>query len=169
MNSAEFLRSEVSQYLILADQLKERYGEIDDETLRDTLEGISNLPQVIEAVVRSSLEDGAYVSALKQRMDDMQARLSRLKDRYSRKRELACWAMSQSGIERLQAADFSLTLRAGMPRLEVIDETRIPPAFFVPQPPKLDRTLLTTALKSGEMVNGALLVQGEPGITVRVL
>jgi hypothetical protein len=39
-DSSELLRSEVSHYLILAETLKERYGELDDETLRDTLEGI---------------------------------------------------------------------------------------------------------------------------------
>lgn len=36
MNSTELLRSEVSHYLILADALKERYGELDHETLKDT-------------------------------------------------------------------------------------------------------------------------------------
>jgi hypothetical protein len=169
MPSAERLRSEINNYLILGAQLKERYEGIDDETLRDTLEGISDLPQAIEAVVRSSLEDASYVAALKLRLEDMQARLSRLKARYDKKRELVVWALSQSGIERLQAEDFTLTWRAGTPRLEVIDEARIPSQFFVPQPPKLDRSLLTTALKGGEMVNGALLVLGEPGITVRVL
>jgi hypothetical protein len=56
MNS-EFLRTELSHYLILGDQLKAQYADIDDETLRDTLEGISELPQLIQEVVRSSLDD----------------------------------------------------------------------------------------------------------------
>ena len=44
MSSAETLRSEISHYLILADQLKALYQDIDDGTLQDTLEGISDLP-----------------------------------------------------------------------------------------------------------------------------
>jgi hypothetical protein len=41
MASTEILRSEISNYLILADQLKALYQDIDEETLHDTLEGIS--------------------------------------------------------------------------------------------------------------------------------
>ena len=57
MGSTELLRSELTHYLILADQLKTQYGDIDDETLRDTLDGITELPDLITEVVRSSLED----------------------------------------------------------------------------------------------------------------
>ena len=45
MNSDVILHSELTHYLILANALKERYGELDDETLKDTLEGISDLPE----------------------------------------------------------------------------------------------------------------------------
>jgi len=44
MGSTQFLSTEVSTYLILAEQLKARFGELDDDTLADTLEGISQLP-----------------------------------------------------------------------------------------------------------------------------
>ncbi len=164
----ETLRSEVSHYLILADALKERYGELDDETVKDTLEGISDLPEVIGAVIRSSLDDEAYIQALKERLDDLQARLSRLRERYEKKRALARWAMVEADLDKVLAADLSVSLRKGGEKLEVVDEARIPEAFFVPQPPRLDRKVVVDALKRGEMVNGALLVMAEPTILVRV-
>jgi hypothetical protein len=168
MNSPDYLRSEVTHYLILADALKERYGEIDDETLKDTLEGISYLPEAISAVVRSSLDDEAYILGLKGRLEDLQARLSRLKERYEKKRALARWAMVEADLEKVIAEDLSVSLRKGGEKLEVIDEGRVPETFFVPQPAKLDRKGLTEALKRGEMVDGALLVMADPTITVRV-
>jgi hypothetical protein len=79
MGSSEILRTEISTYLILAEQLKTRFAEVDEDTLADTLEGISQLPDLISEIVRSGLEDEALVNALKQRMDDMQARLTRLR------------------------------------------------------------------------------------------
>src|SRR5262245_66238113 len=103
MSSAEILRPEISHYLILADQLKALYEDIDDETLRDTLEGISDLPELIKAIVRSSLEDEVLIGALKQRVEDMQARLSRFKDRFERKRELASWAMTRADIGKISS------------------------------------------------------------------
>jgi len=168
MINDNILRSEVSHYLILADNLKERYGELDDETLKDTLEGISDLPEAVAAVIRSSLDDEAYILGLKSRLDDLQARLSRLRDRYEKKRALARWAMVEADLDKVMAADLSVSLRKGGEKLEVIDEARVAEAFFVPQPAKLDRKGLIEALKRGEMVNGALLVIAEPTISVRV-
>jgi hypothetical protein len=81
---------------------------------------------------------------------------------------MAAWAMSQAAIPRIQAPDFSLSLRPGSQRLEICDEARVPAQFFVPQPPRLDRAGLSTVLKNGETVEGAVLVQGEPTIQVRV-
>lgn len=162
------LRNEVSQYLILADQLKALYRDIDEETLNDTLEGISDLPELIKAVIRSSLEDEILVSALKQRIEDMQARLSRLKDRFDRKRELACWAMTSADIQKIQTEDFTLSLRQGPPRLEVTEEDKIPAEFFLPQPPRLDRVGLINVLKRGDVIPGSILINGEMHIAVRV-
>jgi hypothetical protein len=168
MSSVELLRSELTHYLILSDQLKAQYGEIDDETLADTLEGISDLPRLIQEVVRSSLEDDTLITALKGRVEEMQARLDRFKLRAEKKRGIAKWAMGRAGIDRLQAEDFSVSLRHGSQRVEVLDETQIPREFFVPQAPRLDRTSLLATLKRGEMIAGTSLVYGEPYISVRV-
>ena len=168
MSSAELLRTELTHYLILAERLKSDYGDIDDETLRDTLEGIAELPELIQEIVRSGLEDEALVSALKSRLDDMQARLDRFKARAEKKRDLACWAMGSAGINRVQAEDFSVSLRQGPQRLEIIDETKIPTEFLVPLPPRLDRSGLLSRLKQGGTIPGAMLVHSEPHISVRV-
>src|SRR5579862_3000420 len=110
-NTALSVRSEVSNYLILAGQLKARFADIDDETLADTLEGISALPEAIGAVVRSSLDDGVLIEALRGRLQELELRLERFKDRYEKKRALARWAMTEAGLEKLMAADFSVGLR----------------------------------------------------------
>ena len=167
-NTALSVRSEVSNYLILAGQLKARFADIDDETLADTLEGISALPEAIGAVVRSSLDDGVLIEALRGRLQELELRLERFKDRYEKKRALARWAMTEAGLEKLMAADFSVGLRKGPERLEVIDEDRIPESYFVPQPAKLDRRRLTDTLKAGAIVPGAELVMGETSLQVRV-
>jgi hypothetical protein len=168
VSSQEILRSEISHYLILADQLKALYQDIDDETLLDTLEGISELPQLIQGLIRSSLEDEVMIGALKQRLEDMQARLSRLKDRFERKRELASWAMTNAEITKIQAEDFTLSLRQGPPRLDVVDQDKVPPEYLVPQPPRLDRSGLISALKRGDVIPGTILIEGEMHVAVRV-
>ena len=168
MSPNDLLRTELSHHLILADQLRASYAEIDHETLRDTLEGVSGLPEAVAAVVRSSLEDEAYIVGLKSRLEDLSARLNRLRERYEKKRALARWAMLEGDLEKVMCEDLSVSLRKGGEKLEVIDEGRVPEAFFVPQPAKLDKKGLIEALKRGEQVNGALLVMAEPTLSVRV-
>ena len=57
MPSAEMLHSQLHNYLILGEQLKAQYADIDDETLRDTLEGISDLPQPQETNLLGTLPE----------------------------------------------------------------------------------------------------------------
>ena len=104
---------------------------------------------------------------LKSRLEDLSARLSRLKERCEKKRELASWAMSEAGIGQIQVADFSASLRTGPPRLEIQDESKLPQDYLIPQPPRLDRAGLLSALKQGSQVEGASLAPGRAHISVR--
>jgi hypothetical protein len=169
MELPELIKSQVTRYLILAAELKARFVAIDDETLADTLEGATELTEAIGAVVRSSLEDAALIEALKGRLQNLELRLVRFRDRYDKKRALARWAMLEAGLDKVLAADFSVGLRKGMERLEVRDESEIASDYFVEQPPKLDRKSLLDALKRGEKVGGAALVMSEISLQVRVL
>ena len=167
MTTHDLLRTEIAHYQALAEQLRQDFADLDDETLADTLEGISDLPDLIQGLVRSSLADEGLIGALKTRLDDMAARRERLKTRFEKKRALVTWALGAAGIARLEAEDFSVCLRLGGPKLSVSDESRIPAGFFLAQPPKLDRAALALALKSGQPVPGATLVAGAPQIAVR--
>lgn len=166
--SREMLQVEAAHYHLLQDQLRQDFADIDDETLADTLEGLSDFPQVIEEIVRSSLDDEAMIAGLKLRADAMAARMGRLKERHQKKRQLAAWALGAAGLGKLKACDFSVNLSEGALKLELYDESKLPLSYLVPQPAKPDRTAITTALKTGLAVEGAELVRGQPYITVSV-
>jgi len=129
---------------------------------------LSELPELLKAVVRSSLLDEAFAVGLKGRLAEMKERLDRLVERSSRKRELVCVSMVRSGMAKLMAEDFAVSLRQGPPRLEVLDEAKVSEAFLIPQPSKLDRATMLSALKRGEVVGGASLIEGQPHLQVRV-
>lgn len=167
MTSMEVLRMEAAHYRLISDQLKAEYGALDDETLRDTMEGLSDLPQMIEALIRSALDDEALIIGLKTRLDAMNERAARIKERHEKKRALSAWAMGSAGIPKMELPDFGVSLCAGVQRLIISDPAKIPDKFFVPQPPKADRTAISTALRAGEMVEGAALESGNPFIAVR--
>ena len=133
----------------------------------DTLEGITDLHEMIAAVIRSALVDEALHSGLRSRLDDMKERLARLEERGAKKRQLALDAMNEVGLAKLQQPDFTASARAGSPGLVVVAEDVIPAAFWVPQPPKLDRQTLLGELKRGNEVPGAQLSNSNPVLVVR--
>ena len=161
------LKVEASKYLQLQRNLIAQYPEADEDTLRDTLEGITDLHEMIAAVIRSALVDEALQAGLRGRLDDMKERLSRLEVRSSKKRELALHAMSEVGLVKLEQPDFTASTRAGSPALIVVSEQTIPPAYWLPQPPKLDRQGLLGELKRGAAIPGAELSNPKPVLMVR--
>jgi hypothetical protein len=135
--------------------------------LLDTLEGITDLHEMIAAVIRSALVDEALHAGLRGRLGDMKERLSRLEVRAGKKRELALHAMSEAGLAKLEQPDFTASTRAGSAALIVVSEQTIPPAYWLPQPPKLDRQGLLGELKRGATIAGAELSNPKPVLMVR--
>ena len=77
-------------------------------------------------------------------------------------------AMSEAEIPKLTVADFTASLRHGAPTLEVVEpRTKIPAAYWKPQPPKLDRQGLLAALKAGTAIEGAALAPPHLQLSVR--
>ena len=81
--------NELLRYRALRERLLVEFPVLDNETIRDTLEGITDLHEMIAAVIRSALVDEALHAGLRSRVDDMKERLSRLELRATKKRQLA--------------------------------------------------------------------------------
>ena len=161
------LTGEVQTYKLLGERLLTSFPEADDETIRDTLEGITNLHEMIAAVIRSALVDEALCAGLRLRVDDMKQRLSRLEERTAKKRAMALDAMTEVGLGKLEQPDFTASARAGASSLVVIAEEAIPQVYWLPQPPKLDRQGVLGELKRGAVISGAQLSNPKPVLTVR--
>ena len=161
------LKIESQTYQGLKSRLHAHFPALDDETLADTLEGITDLHEMIAAVIRSALVDEALHLGLRSRVDDMRERLSRLELRASKKRELALEAMTEAGLSKLEQPDFTASARAGSPALVVMAEDRIPEAYWLPQPPKLDRQAILGELKRGADIAGAQMSNSKPVLSVR--
>jgi len=135
---------EASRYRIFRDRLLAEIPNLDEETLGDTLEGMTDLREMLAELVRSALEDEALSSGLSTRLTEMRARVQRLEYRADKKRELARRVMAEAEICTLLEPDFTASLRQGAPPLEIVAEERIPEPFWKPQAPKLDRLALLT-------------------------
>jgi hypothetical protein len=161
------LKIESLTYQELKERLQADFPALDEETVADTLEGITDLHEMIAAVIRSALVDEALHAGLRFRVDDMRERLSRLELRASKKRELALETMTEVGLVKLEQPDFTASARGASPALVVIAEDQIPQAYWLPQPPKLDRQAILGELKRGIEIPGAQMSNPKPVLSVR--
>ena len=141
--------------------------DLDEETLADTLEGLTDLQDIVAALIRSALCDEALAEGLRNRIGEMQSRLGRLEDRASKRRQIARDVMIDTDIKKITAPDFTISIRSGSPNLVVVDETAIPESYWEPRAPKLNRQALLAELKSGAPVSGVHLSNPEPILSVR--
>ena len=160
------LSIELTHHRYLRERLEAAFPDADEETLMDTLDGMTSLTDSLAELLRSSQEDQSLASALRERMSDMQERCGRFEERARKKRELVCTVMEEAELKKLTEPDFTVSLRPARAPLMIIDEEAIPGDYWKPQPAKLDRMGLISALSNGRDIAGAVL--GNPPLTIAV-
>ena len=161
------LGQQLAHHELLREQLAEKFPNEDEETLADTLEGMTDLTDMLTKIIRSSLDDKALVTALKQREADMKERRERFETRAQKKRDLVWSTMERAEIKKIAAPDFTANLRASQPNMVVVMESEIPKHYWISQDPKLDRKKMRDALKIGNEIPGVTLTNAPPTLSVR--
>ena len=154
-------------YRAIRDRIRAHDPQIDEQTLADTVEGLTDLHEILQAVIRAALGDEALFSGLKGRISDMQERADRLQDRASKRRQIARDVMVELDLKKLTAPDFTASIREGVPSLMVIDEAAVPSIYWEPREPRLKRQELAQELKHGAEIAGVSLSNPEPILSVR--
>jgi len=154
-------------YRAIRDRLQSEDPHIDEQTLADTVEGITDVHEIVAAVVRAALADEALATGLKGRIAEMQDRLERLQDCAAKRRQIAKDVMLELNLKKITAPDFTISIRPGTPALLVLDEAAVPSIYWEPREPRLNRQELLNELKGGAEVEGVALSNPEPVLSVR--
>lgn len=154
-------------YCAIRDRIRAQDAQIDEQTLADTVEGLTDLHEILMAVIRAALADQALATGLEGRIGEMQARRDRLQDRAAKRRQIARDVMVELDLKKLTAPDFTASIRPGTPALMVIDEAAVPSIYWEPREPRLNRQELANDLKQGAEIAGVTLSNPEPVLSVR--
>src|SRR3974390_1926243 len=117
-------------YRAVRERIRTQDPDLDEQTLTDTVEGLTDLHEILAAIVRAALADEALAAGLKGRIAEMQERLERLQERATKRRQIVKDTMVELDLKKLTAPDFSVCIRPGMPALLVIDEVVVPRAYW---------------------------------------
>ncbi|MGE3897219.1 MAG: siphovirus Gp157 family protein [Variibacter sp.] len=155
------------QYQELRRRLLALDPDLDDETLTDTLEGLTDVHQILAATLRASLVDESLALGMRDRIANMEDRLAKLEERALKRRQIVRDVMVDCGIRKIADPEFTLSTRPGIPALIVLEESAIPPQFWEPREPRLNRKAILADLKQGIVIPGATLSNPEPILSVR--
>lgn len=166
MSSDPHLDFEVRRHKAIRDRLLIEDSDIDEQTLADTTEGMTDLHELLAAIVRGALEDETLAHMLKARIIQMSDRLERFEHRAEKRRHLVRDVMLETDIKKLNMPDFTASLRNAPPHVVVTDEKLIPTAFWEMRP-HLRKSDLLAVLKDGVEVEGAALSNTGMSLSVR--
>ena len=138
--------------------------EIDEQTFNDTLEAMGATDKV-ESYCKIIKQFQADVDMFKGEIDRLTARKKTAENGVERMKSALLDFLQASGQDKVKAGSFAVST-ATTQAVEIIDEKVIPCIYLVEQPPKISKDAIKKALKSGEKVNGARLIDNK-GVRIR--
>ena len=101
------------QYPCIHDRIRAEDPQIDEQTLADTVEGLTDLHEILTAIIRGALTDEALAKGLKLRIAEMEDRLDRIQDRAAKRRQPCQRHDDRSWTEEALGARFHRLNSAG--------------------------------------------------------
>lgn len=139
--------------------------DLDPQTVADTLEGMSGELEVKAtnvAYMARNLE--ALAASIKEAEAGMTARRKALENRAAGLRDYLLRNMQACGMTKIESPHLQISVRSNPPSVDVFDAAQIPADYMrqpEPPPPAPNKTAIAAALKLGQDVPGARLVQSQ--------
>ncbi len=147
--------------------LRERGLGDDPDLVIDTVEGETDFLEAIDLALAEIDACNIIVSGCKTVEADIKTRRDRAAERGEKVKAAIEQALLIADVsEKIVRPTATLSMRKIKPSWVVDDESQIPAAFFKPQPPKLDKTLLS-ANDTSEIIAGCHVNNGAVSLTIR--
>mgnify|MGYP001002869819 CR=1 FL=1 len=138
--------------------------DLDEQTLADTLEGLSGELEVkAQNVIMFTRNLEATAAAIKEAEAQMAARRKALENRAAGLRRYVLENMQFAGIQKIECPYFKLSIRDNPAAVEIYEPGLIPAQYMKqpePPPPSPDKTAIKAAIAAGAEVPGAKLTRG---------
>lgn len=136
--------------------------ETDSPALIDTLEAIDGaIEDKLDNIAKLVRTLEAESEAFKKEELRFQTKRKVRENNTKRLKAYAQEALEATGRKKVEGATFTLALQKNPPSVEVLDEKLIPPTYFIPQDPTLDKKSLLAQLKAGQSIAGVDMKQTE--------
>ena len=134
--------------------------EFEEGVFEDTLESLEDAieEKAINIAKMLKIWEGD-IKSIKAEKERLATRQKNLEEKSKRVKQYLQDNLEQLEIYKIKTPLFNFNIQNNPPKAHIIDETAIPKHFFKQPDPILSKTELTAALKAGEKVQGAELIQ----------
>jgi transcriptional regulator of heat shock response len=143
-------------------QVLEMAEDMEMEVLKDTLESIQDAiedkAENLAKLIRCLEADAKILKEEESRLAD---RRKSFENRIASCKEYLQNQMEVAGLDKVKRPTVTVSIQSNPPSVEVIDESLIPSEYMVPQPSKIDKKSILTALKDGLVIEGCTMKQGK--------
>lgn len=156
-------------YKAMKERLMQDFGlEEGEEALLDTLEGATDLQDLIAKAAREARHEEAMAKAIADIVSEAQERKHRRLTKAERLRATISWAMQDAGLPKIDAPDMTLSQRMGQPKVVYTDEdpANWPDEMCVTKR-ELNKQKIKAALMDGASLPSAHLGNAMPVLTIR--
>jgi Gp157 protein len=144
----------VPAHRFIVSQIREIFPDESDDDLADTVAGESDLPDAVVATLRLALEREAHGKAIADLIETLTGRKRRLEDGAKSLRLIALQAMLIAALPSIKAADMSVSVGRGKPKVLITEPDIIPDHLcrIIREPSK---SAIAIELAAGREVAGA--------------
>ncbi|WP_108669518.1 siphovirus Gp157 family protein [Peribacillus acanthi] len=148
-------------------QLLDMAEELDPEVFQDTLEAIEeeieDKAENVAKLIRTLDSDIEVIKAEEKRLAD---RRKALENKIVSVKTYLQEQMEIAGIDKVKRPTLTISIQNNPPSVSVLDESLIPSNFIIPQPGKISKKDILAALKEGQFIPGAEIIQSK-GVRIR--
>lgn len=140
----------------------------DEETYLDTLDGETNVLDLVDREIIAAQSDESLAEAIKAHIADLRARQSRIEMRADAHRANIRLLLQHIALPKLERPMATVSVRPGNVSVKIINEAEIPSQLMretVSRAP--DKAAIKAHLDAGESVPGAELTRGNDILTMR--
>lgn len=141
----------------------------DEDLFLDTLDGETDVIDIVDMLIEQAHEAEALASAIKAREQALKVRRERLEKRVEVARDGIVKVLAAADLKKLERPSATVSRRAGSVSVEIFDGLEIPTQLLTEKITySPDKKAIKAMLEAGEVVPGARLTTGQETLTMRV-
>ena len=150
----------------LLEELSEEFKELDAEWFWDTLDGETDILDVVNAILKNKFQNAAGIRMNQALAAEYKARAYDLETRDKSYNNQLMKIMEMTKQTKILSPLATVSKRKGVESIVIIDEEKIPTQLcnVVTSP---DKSAIKRLLQQGEMIDGAELTRGSETISIR--